>query len=152
SQLVVTPAILYWVFGASWRAPLPSPKRILEAGLLAIGLIVTGYLASNIRIGSLDFTESVFYAPVPFLFWAAIRFGMFGASGAVRVVAALAVEAAIAGNGPFSGRSPADTALALQNFLLLRSAPLYLVAALTEQRRSAEHRLRESEDRFRDIA
>ena len=152
SQLVVTPAILYWVFGAAWRARLPSPKRILEGGLLSIGLIVTGYLASNTRIGSFDLAESLFYAPVPFLFWAAIRFGMFGASGAVTVVAALAVEAAIEGNGPFSGRSPADTALALQNFLLLRTAPLYLVAALTEQRQSAEQRLRESEDRFRDIA
>ena len=34
----------------------------------------------------------------------------------------------------------------------MRSAPLYLVAALTEQRWGVERRLRESEDRFRNMA
>jgi PAS domain S-box-containing protein len=152
TQLVVTPAILYWIFGASWNARIPNARRGIEGGLLAVGLVVTAYLAANTTISSLDFSESLFYAPVPFLFWAAIRFGMAGASGAVTVVAFLAVQAALEGKGPFAGRSPADTALALQNFLLLRSAPLYLVAALTEQRRGVERRLRESEDRFRNIA
>jgi two-component system sensor kinase FixL len=152
TQLVVTPAILYWIFGTSWNARMPDAKRRIEGGLLAVGLVVTAYLASNTTIRSLDFSESLFYAPVPFLFWAAIRFGMAGASGAVTVVAFFAVEAALAGKGPIAGRSPGDTALALQNFLLLRSAPLYLVAALTEQSRGVERRLRESEDRFRNIA
>jgi two-component system sensor kinase FixL len=152
AHLVVTPAILYWILGAWWSAGAPSAKRCIEACLLALGLVVTGYLAANTAITTLDFSESLFYAPVPFLFWAAIRFGMFGASGAVTLVAFLAVEAALEGKGPYAGRSPGETALALQNFLLLRAAPLYLVAALTEQRRGVERRLRESEDRFRNIA
>jgi two-component system, LuxR family, sensor kinase FixL len=152
AQLIVTPAILFWVFGAPWNARAPSLKRWIEGGFLSAGLIVTGYLASNTGVGSVDFTESRFYAPVPFLFWAAIRFGMLGASGAITVIAFFAVEAALEGRGPFSGHSPTDVALALQNFLLLRSAPLYLVAALTEQRWGVERRLRESEDRFRNMA
>ena len=152
AQLIITPDILYWVFGAPWNVRASSWKRWVEGGVLAAGLIVTGYLASNTGVSSVDFTESRFYAPVPFLFWAAIRFGMFGASGAATVIAFFAVEAALERRGPFSGHSPADTALALQNFLLLRSAPLYLVAALTEQRWGVERRLRESEDRFRNMA
>ena len=92
TQLVVTPAILYWIFGTSWNARMPDAKRRIEGGLLAVGLVVTAYLASNTTIRSLDFSESLFYAPVPFLFWAAIRFGMAGASGAVTVVAFFAVE------------------------------------------------------------
>ncbi len=152
AQLIITPAILYWVFGAPGNLRARSPRRYVEGGLLAAGLIVTGYLATNTEISSVDFTESRFYAPVPFLFWAAIRFGMVGASGAVTVIAFFAVEAALVGRGPFSGRSPGDTALALQHFLLWRSAPLYLVAALTEQRWGVERRLRESEDRFRSMA
>jgi len=151
AQLVITPAILYWIFGA-WNVGMPSAKRGIEGGLLALGLIATSYLASHAAIGSLDLSESLFFAPVPFLFWAAIRFGMLGASGAVTMVAFLAVDAALEGEGPFAGRSPENVAFALQNFLLLRSAPLYLVAALTEQRRGAERRLRESEERFRNIA
>jgi two-component system sensor kinase FixL len=152
AQLIITPAILYWVFGAPLNLRARSPKRYVEGGLLAAGLIVTGYLATNTEISSVDFTGSRFYAPVPFLFWAAIRFGMMGASGAVAVIAFFAVEAALVGRGPFSGSSPGDTALALQHFLLWRSAPLYLVAALTEQRWGVERRLRESEDRFRSVA
>ena len=152
AQIVITPAILYWVFGASWTARAHSITRYLEAGVVAAGLIVTGYLAVNADGGSVDFRQSLFYAPIPFLFWAAIRFGMLGASGAITAIAFLAVQAALAGRGPFAGHSPADTALALQNFLLLRAAPLYLVAALTEQTWGAERRLRESEDRFRTMA
>src|SRR5262249_20663811 len=138
--------------GTSWSAREHSIKRSVEAGVVAAGLIVTGYLAANADAASVDFSQSLFYAPIPFLFWAAIRFGMLGASGAVPAIAFLAVRAALAGRGPFAGHSPSDTALALQNFLLLRAAPLYLVAALSEQTWGAERRLRESEDRFRTMA
>ena len=67
--------------------------------LLAIGLVVSGYLAFGAKSGSLSFAEPRFYAPVPFLFWAAIRFGMAGAAGAVAIIAFLSVEAALEGRG-----------------------------------------------------
>lgn len=152
AQIVVTPVILYWGLGISWQAELPDAKRWLEAGLVAAGLLVAGYAATNTGPSSIDFAGARFYAPVPFMFWAAIRFGMLGASGAVGAIAFLAVYGALNGRGPFSNLSPSDITLALQNFLLLRSAPLYLVAAVIEQRRGAEGRLRESEDRFRNMA
>ena len=148
AHLVITPAILYWVFGPSWELRAASARRWLEGAVLAIGIVVTGYLAFNTESGSLDFAEPRFYAPVPFLFWAAIRFGMRGASGAIVAIAFLSVEAALEGRGPFSGQSPAATALALQHFLLLRAAPLYLVAILIEQRRDIEQSLRESQERM----
>jgi len=116
------------------------------------GLVVTGYLASSTGNGPVSFADSRFYAPVPFLFFAAIRFGMLGTTGAVAIIAVFAVEASLAGRGPFSGLSPADTALALQNFLLLRSAPLYFIAASIEQRNHVERSLLESELRFRNMA
>lgn len=149
THLVVTPAILYWVLGAPWKSSTPSPARWAEALLVAIGLLVTGYLAFDTSSGHTGFSEPRFYAPVPLLFWAAIRFGMAGASGAIALIASLAVEAALEGRGPFTGQSRADTALALQHFLLLRAAPLYLVAILSEQRGAVEKSLRESQDRTR---
>ena len=148
AHLVITPAILYWIFGPSWELRAASARRWLEGAVLAIGIVVTGYLAFNTESGSLGFAEPRFYAPVPFLFWAAIRFGMLGASGAIVAIAFLSVEAALEGRGPFSGQSPAATALALQHFLLLRAAPLYLVAILIEQRRGIERSLRESQERM----
>jgi two-component system, LuxR family, sensor kinase FixL len=148
AHLVVTPAILYWVFGPSWELRAAGARRWLEGAVLAIGIVVTGYLAFSIESGSVGFAEARFYAPVPFLFWAAIRFGMRGASGAIVAIAFLSVEAALEGRGPFSGQSPVATALALQHFLLLRAVPLYLVAILIEQRRAIERSLRESQERM----
>ncbi len=138
AQVVVTPAVLYWVFGTPDYLRLPSWKRCLEGGLLAAGLVLTGYLALNADPIGHGFAEARFYAPVPFLFWAAIRFGVHGASGAIIVIAFLAVQAAFRGQGVFAGQSPADTAQSLQRFLLLRAAPLYLVAILIEQMKRAE--------------
>jgi signal transduction histidine kinase len=138
AHVVVTPAVLYWVFGATRDFQLPSWKRCLEGGLLAAGLVLTGYLALNADPMEKGFAEVRFYAPVPFLFWAAIRFGVRGASGAIIVIAFLAVQAAFRGHGVFAGQSPADTAQSLQRFLLLRAAPLYLVAVLIEQMKRAE--------------
>ncbi len=151
THLVITPLILYWIVGMPWKAPLPSRWRCLEAGLLTIGLVVTGYMAFDVGSESIGMTEPRFYAPVPLLFWAAIRFGMFGACGAVSLIAIFAINAALHGRGPFSGNSPAVTALALQHFLLLRAGPLYLVAVLIKQRRTVEQSLRASEDRYRQV-
>ncbi len=152
AQLVITPAILYWVFNNRWKIQAPSTNRTIEAVILSAGLIVSGYIAFHSESGPKNFAEPFFFAPVPFLFWAAIRFGMFGASGAITVIAFLSVQAALDGRGPFAGQSPSATAFALQNFLLLRAAPLYLVAILVEQKNDAERSLRESEERFRHMA
>jgi two-component system sensor kinase FixL len=152
AHLVVTPAILYWVFGVSHHRQLLSRHQRLEAGLVAAGLVLTGYVAFNTESVRIGLGETRFYAPVPFLFWAAIRFGMIGASGGVIIIACFAVQAALGGRGLFAGLSPAGTSLALQNFLLLRVTPLYLVAILIEQKTNVELSLRESEERFRHMA
>lgn len=152
AHLIVTPVILYWIIGSEWRALTPSATRWVEAALLTIGVIVTGSLAFDTGSTSLDFAEPRFYAPVPFLFWAAIRFGMLGATGAVAVITFFSVAAALHEQGPFVAQSPSDVALALQHFLILRAAPLYLVAILFEQGKTAENSLRESERRFRTMA
>jgi PAS domain S-box-containing protein len=152
AHLVITPVIFYWVLGSPWNAPARTAARRVEAGLLTVGLIVTAYLAFTTGEGEIHFAEPRFYAPVPFMFWAAIRFGVFGATGAIAVMAFFSVAAALQGAGPFAGHWPADTAVELQNFLLLRSTPLYLVAVLIEQKKAMENTLRESEERFRTMA
>jgi len=153
AQMVVTPVLFHWGLAFPPLKAWPGDaKRLAEAVILAALLVVTGYMTTNTGPSSMDFAGARFYAPIPFMFWAAFRFGMRGASGAVGVIAILAVHGALHGRGPFFDLSPADITLALQNFLLLRSAPLYLVAAVIMQREAVEARLRESEDRFRNIA
>ena len=143
THLVVTPVIFYWVLGAPWNPPARFSMRWVEGALLTAGLIGSAYIAFDTEAVGTSFAEPRFYAPVPFLFWAAIRFGMFGASGAIAVIAFFSVADALQGHGPFAGHSPVDTAFALQHFLLLRAAPLYLVAVLIEQKDRVEHSLRE---------
>jgi len=86
------------------------------------------------------------------LFWSALRFGMTGVSGAIAIIAGFLVACAMDGSGPFTGLEPGETAFALQNFVLLRAAPLQLVATLIEQRLRVERSLQESEERFRTMA
>lgn len=151
AQLIVTPAILYWVFETPWRTKPFDIARFAEAVALIIGLVLACYWGS-IGQGSVTFAEARFYAPIPFLLWAALRFGMPGISGAVALMAAVDITTLLKGSGPFSGFSPAEAAFALQNFLFLRSVPFQVVAASVEQRKGVERFLHESEGRFRSMA
>ena len=151
AQLVLTPAILYWVFTQPWNMRTLDAKRVAEAAVLTVGLVAATYWAF-LAEGAVSIAETRVFLPVIFLLWAALRFGMTGASGAIAVVSGFLVACALDGSGPFTGLSPSETAFALQNFVLLRAGPLQLVATLTEQRQSVERSLQESELRFRMMA
>ncbi|HTW33158.1 MAG TPA: ATP-binding protein [Rhizomicrobium sp.] len=152
AQLIVTPFILYWVFDPAWLRFRLDPQRTLEACVAFAGLAIGGSLAAYMHPSSAYYSETRFYAPLPFLLWASIRFGMPGATGALAVLAFFVVQAAIGGYGPYAGRAPLDVAIALQNYLVMRALPFLFVAMATEQRWRAEQALRESEERFRRMA
>jgi len=120
--------------------------------VLLAGLIISLTLAFQHASSHLGFSDTRLYAPVAFLFWAAVRFGMRGATAATAILTCFAVAATQSGNGSFSSASPQETASGLQQFLLLRAAPLYLVAVLLEQALRIQRSLHESERRFRDMA
>jgi PAS domain S-box-containing protein len=151
ANLIVTPAILYGIPDLSRALKDSRRKRWFEALFVATGLIIASYFAFQSPARAGGFAELEFYAPVPFLFWAAFRFGMLGASGAIVIISMISVGAAVGGHGPFAGGSPNDTALALQEFLLFRAAPLYLVAILIERKRAADDGLVRSEQRYREV-
>ena len=151
ASLILTPILFYWVL----RPPNPATfrlARVIEAGALTIGLMVTMAIAFDADSQQRNFAETRFYAPVPFMVWAAIRFRMLGATAAAAMLTIFALDAAMKGAGSFDGLSPEETASRLQHFLMLRVAPLYLVGVLIEQRLHVSHSLRESEQRFRKMA
>jgi len=152
THAVVTPAVLWCLF--AWQEGLkkPSLKRLLEGGIVAAGLIVTTQMAFTSDTSGMNFPITCFYAAIPLLFWAAVRFGMAGASGAVGILTVCVANAAMHGRGLFFHKSPTEEILILQEYLLFRSVPLYLVAILLQQRDEAEQSLRESEERFRVMA
>ena len=151
ASLVVTPILFYWVL----RPPNPATfnlNRTLEATLLGIGLLVTLQFAFEPSASPGYIEETRFYAPVPFMVWAAIRFRMHGATAVAALLSMFAVRAAIEGTGSFADISSAEMSSRLQHFLLLRIAPLYLAAVLIKQWARVNDSLRESEQRFRNIA
>lgn len=152
THLVVTPAVLYWLSIAREKGKSLSRKSRREAALLAVGLIVTSYISFCVPMSEMDFPTAYVYAPIPLLFWAAIRFEMAGASAAIAILGFFAFNAAIRNRGPFAGESPAEASLILQQFLLFRSMAVYLGAILVQQKEHAEQSLRESEQRFRMVA
>ncbi len=152
ANLIITPAIFYWVVGARENTSIGPETRWLEGALLIAGLILTSYIAFQSEGGGTAFAGSRLYAPVPFLFWAAIRFGVRGASAAILLLSCFAVAAALQGLGIFSGLSPGENGAVLQHFLVVRAAPLYLAAVLIDQKQGVERSLRESERRFRTMA
>ena len=89
--------------------------------------------------------------PLPFLLWAAVRFGP-GALGlhllGVVLVALVCTKAA---RGPFATGSVAQIIVALQGFFLFISIPLMLLASLVSEHARAAASLRRSEEQYRSV-
>src|SRR5215469_11844686 len=148
AQLMITPAILTWLAPDISRIKRVKPVRAVEFVVTLGGLAGTSYAALQGRplLSSFGpfFYAPVLYMPVPFLYWAAFRFGLAGASIAVPVFALFSVAAAAAAGGALADYSVAQTPFFLQTFLIFRTLPAYLVATLIEQRNRSERLLSES--------
>jgi len=125
--LVVTPLLLAWT-----RRPLP------KADGRDIGEIVIA-LAALVGIAGVVFVAGypVAYLFVPFVLWAAFRYGARGAATMTFLIAALATWGTILREGPFVHGALNESLLFLQAFVgVLAVMSMALAAALTERRRS----------------
>jgi PAS domain S-box-containing protein len=124
---------------------------IPEAALLGLSLVLVTVIVFVRQEPGVESRGALLYMPLPFLLWAAVRFGVAGASASVLVVTLISIWGTAHGRGPFVSYSSLENALSLQIFLILVSIPqLYLAAAL-EERRKAEEALRASEERYREL-
>jgi two-component system, LuxR family, sensor kinase FixL len=146
ATLTLVPFIVTWgTDGMAWLARARR-MRLVEAGLLLLGLLSVNVVVFY-KLGPTT-DSALLYLPLPFLIWAAVRFGSRGASGAICVLTFLAIWGAGHGYGPFSSRSPEENALAIQMFLIVTSVPLLLLAGVIEERSSGAMALREREERI----
>jgi len=144
--LTLTPAILGWVDAAVTRVKRPKAHYI-EAALLWVGLATVAYF-TFVASGSQS-RPAMLYSLVPFLLWAALRFGITGASSSIVLVAFLAIFGAVHRRGPFTAYAPASDVLSLQLFLLVAGSSFMVLAAVVEEHKAGEQSVRESESRFR---
>jgi len=146
AALTLVPFIVTWSGdGIAWLSKIRR-ARILEAGLLLIGLLSINAIVFYKLAPTAD--SALLYLPLPFLIWAAVRFGSRGASAAICALTLLAIWSAGHGYGPFSIRSAEENALSIQMFLIVMSVPLLLLAGVIEERSKGETTLREREERI----
>ncbi len=145
----LTPAMLSWAaIAEDWRRK--SAAFYLEMAALTGGVVCLSYVAF-VAPGH-GSAPVLLYSLLPFLLWSALRFAAMGISTTMIVIAFLSIWGAVHGLGPFTGSAPLNNVLSLQLFLLFAEAPFMILAVLVEERKEAEHALRESEKRFRLVA
>ena len=138
------PAILGWISEKSEKVHTPLPRNFEALALLA-GLVVSGYFS----LASPSSLIAPMLTVMPFLLWAALRFGTTGVSSLMIAVAFLAIWGAVHGRGPFVAPESVHNVPSIQVFLLFIAAPFMVLAVVTDEREKSRHSLRESEERFR---
>ncbi len=156
AALILAPMLLLW-FAVGVRGLYASSRwQYTELILLYGGLLVLGLTVFDTRLFDMVIADAEIYLPVPFLLWAAIRFGPRGLASALSLGVVLAIPAVANAMGPFASVSVPATALLanlyqLQLFLLMIGVPLFFLAALVEERKQADAAVRASEERFRNV-
>jgi signal transduction histidine kinase/GAF domain-containing protein len=148
TALTVVPAVVNTVVRLPrWRTR--GSSRYLEATALALGLAGLTWFLLGPSSGS-QALPGVARAPlafyVPFIAWAAIRFGSSGASLVMLITTVLTISAAARGLSPFRDLPAAETLPGLQLLLIAVSTPLLVLAAVIDERHAALARL---DDRLR---
>jgi len=117
--------------GSEWWRP-PSVRRIVESSLLACAVVVVSVLVLSTNRHLIGFPTRL-YAPLPFLLWAAIRFGPRATCASLLVVVTSAVVGVMNHRGPFATPAGDDGVLSLYMFLAFTSVPCVLLASLVKE-------------------
>jgi two-component system, LuxR family, sensor kinase FixL len=149
AAVIVVPLIVTWARNGIPRLRRARLSSYLEACVLFLSLCSVSY-GVLYKFGS-GADSALLFLPLPFLLWAALRFGSLGASSAISIVGFLAIWSGSHGHGPFSGGTAEENALSIQIFLIALAIPLMFLAAVIEERVTADAELRETHQRV-DLA
>jgi len=148
ASLTLVPLTVRWAHLRIDKVRKARWTRYVEGGLLATGLFFVAYVLFATQRAGQNTIPALLYLPLPFLLWAATRFGPRGASTALLAVSFCAIWGAIHGIGPFASQSAETNALSVQLFLILTSIPILLLAALIKERERVQENVRQREERF----
>ena len=147
--LTVTPAVLSWANEVRMK---PRRSRIYYGELLALLIILTSVECGIFVAPGGSNRPGLIYSLVPFLLWAALRFGVLGVSTSLNIVAFLSIWGAVHNRGLFTGAGPLENVLTFQVFFLTASSSFMVLAALVEEHKQTLRESQESESRFRLVA
>jgi len=142
AQLTLVPMIVIFVQGGrDWLRQTARACRI-EAGLLALGIVLAGVLVFSGENVSTNNIPALVYVPLPLLLWASLRFGLGGLSTSLLGIALISTWSGMHGRGPFNAPSMMENLLSLKVLLCVVAVPLMLLAAVISDRQRTEEMLR----------
>jgi signal transduction histidine kinase len=142
ADLTLVPAIVLCSSnGITWirRA---GGARYSEAALLAVGTVLVAVSVFGFQLLSPSTTPALLYLPLPFLLWAAARFGLGGLSLSLLSVALISIWYTVHGREPFPYVSMAENVLSLQILLCVVAVPLMFLSAVMAEARRTQDSLR----------
>jgi PAS domain S-box-containing protein len=146
--LVVAPVFLVWLSPSLWRWNF---SRVLEAAVCLVCLSAACLISFDTWIIYGVHNYPLAYLPVPFLLWAAFRFGPRGAATSTLLVTGLAVYSLLNDSGPFLAEDGTDSLKLIGSYIGIVAATNLLLAALAAERRKAELHLADSEKKLRTV-
>lgn len=137
--VVMTPVLLLW-----WESPRVSWTRdqVIEVTFLTMGLVAVSWAVFGGIFDSQFKNYPLESLCVPFLIWAAFRFGRRKAATAVVVLGGIAAWGTVHGYGPFARQSQNTSLLLLQIFMGIISLTSLTLAAEVNEHKRAEERIR----------
>jgi PAS domain S-box-containing protein len=146
--LTLVPAIVPWNVETLKAIRVTRAARLAEGALLGVGLLLVCMLVVW-RAPVLPLTADILlFVPLPFLLWAAVRFGPGGAGACLLTFSVLTIWGVVHGEGPFVGQTEADNILSIQLYLIVTYIPIMVLSAVIRERTRAESLARSNEERL----
>jgi diguanylate cyclase (GGDEF)-like protein len=138
--VIVTPLVLLWRENPhlNWTR-----EQIIELALLFLGLFFTVWIVFGGHFHSEIKNYPLEYLCIPFLIWAAFRFGRRKAATATCVLAGLAFRGTLQGFGPFSRETLNTSLLLVQSFVGIVAVTSLALAAEVSERKRADERVQQ---------
>jgi signal transduction histidine kinase len=143
AALTVAPLILTWASVEVSRLRTARKVRYAEVAALFAGLVAICMVVFDLPQFDAHTAPALFYAPLPFLVWAALRFGPAGTASAIAVMVVATIFGTVNGLGPFALTTPQQTVREMQLFLSAVAVPMLLLAVVLEERARVELDARE---------
>lgn len=137
--VLVTPLLLLWWENHELKW---TKEQIIELALLFLGLFATGWAVFGRELHAQLQDYPLEYLCVPFLIWAAFRFGRRKAATALCALSGIATWGTVNGFGPFARDSKHTSLLLLQTFMGIMGVTILTLAAEISERKRAQERVR----------
>jgi len=151
-NLLITPFILSWASMTRIRLKEAKAKRIAEAAILFISMILIDYFVFKGLSENIYLSWVLNYLTFPFLIWAALRFGIRGMATASIILAANILYFTLSQEIPaFNFGSQPYSVIVVQSYLAIISFSFLFLASLVTERRQATEALVKSRKVLQNI-